>query len=361
MLVNSFIVLAALLPALASSRSNPPHLRHRKAASHFKAQRSEGQTDGKALAARANEAHAEAHRVIKRTVNKRGQTCRPRGVKAADAISSAAAAASSSAVVSDAPAPSSSIENQQAWAHKSSSTTQWTAPSSTTDWQSPATSSAAPTSGSGGGGSSSWGLLNINDPTCGWSNANSDQPNGSQDWLNCGINGGGWTPPMVTADQLIAQEIDTGGIFSPCASYIDKFHQYGNAHNVPAIMLASFAMQESTCNPGATGGNGEAGMMQIAQINCEAGNNCWDLDYNMNRGAQLFRQMIDANGGNVLAAIGSYNGYRIGLTYADATRAKNEGHCFAQNNLDYLYQFCNGWMQNKNAHSMGTYFNLAGC
>lgn len=28
---------------------------------------------------------------------------------------------------------------------------------------------------------------------------------------------------------------------------------------------------------------------------------CWDVDYNIRRGAQLFRQMIDANGGNVLA------------------------------------------------------------
>jgi membrane-bound lytic murein transglycosylase MltF len=37
-------------------------------------------------------------------------------------------------------------------------------------------------------------------------------------------------------------------------------------------MIASFAMQESTCNPGATGGGGEAGMMQIAPPNCEAGN-----------------------------------------------------------------------------------------
>jgi hypothetical protein len=37
---------------------------------------------------------------------------------------------------------------------------------------------------------------------------------------------------------------------------------------VPPILLASFAMQESTCNPSATGGNGEAGLMQIAQPNC---------------------------------------------------------------------------------------------
>jgi hypothetical protein len=120
-------------------------------------------------------------------------------------------------------------------------------------------------------------------------------------------------------------------------------------------MLASFAMQESTCNPGVTGGGGEAGLMQIAPPNCEAGHNCWDVDYNINRGAQLFRQMIDANGGNVLAAIGAYNGWQKGMTYDSATAARWSGHCRNQNNLDYLYQFTNGWMQNKNAYSMGTY------
>lgn len=77
--------------------------------------------------------------------------------------------------------------------------------------------------------------------------------------------------------------------------------------------------------------------------------------------------MIDANGGNVLAvssptitradlqAIGAYNGWRKGMTVGDATAAKWQGNCHAQNNLDYLTQYCNGWMQNKNAHSMGSY------
>lgn len=36
-------------------------------------------------------------------------------------------------------------------------------------------------------------------------------------------------------------------------------------------MLASFAMQESTCQPWVKGGGGEAGLMQIAPPNCEAG------------------------------------------------------------------------------------------
>ena len=58
-------------------------------------------------------------------------------------------------------------------------------------------------------------------------------------------------------------------------------------------MLASFAMQESTCNPWATGGNGEAGLMQIAPENCggapsgEGSQGCWDVDFNIQRGAKV--------------------------------------------------------------------------
>jgi len=42
------------------------------------------------------------------------------------------------------------------------------------------------------------------------------------------------------------------------------------------------------------------------------------------------------------------------MTVGDATAARWT-NCRTQNNLDYLFQYCNGWMQNKNAHSMGTY------
>lgn len=121
-------------------------------------------------------------------------------------------------------------------------------------------------------------------------------------------------------------------------------------------MLASFAMQESGCNAGATGGNGEAGLMQIAPPNCESGNNCWDVDYNIRRGAQLLSSMIKQNNGNVIAAIGSYNGWQPQqTTYDSATAAARDGNCHAQNNLDYLHQFVNGWMQGVNGYSMGEY------
>ena len=49
------------------------------------------------------------------------------------------------------------------------------------------------------------------------------------------------------------------------------------------------------------------------------------------------------------------------MTVADATAAASEGDCTAQNNLDYLTQVVNGWMQGKDGTTLGSYFNLAAC
>ena len=47
---------------------------------------------------------------------------------------------------------------------------------------------------------------------------------------------------------------------------------------VPSIILASFAMQESSCNPETVGGGGEQGLMQITKDKCGGapGGNCKD-------------------------------------------------------------------------------------
>ena len=59
--------------------------------------------------------------------------------------------------------------------------------------------------------------------------------------------------------------------------------------------------------------------------------------------------------------MGQYNGWTVGMTVADATAAASEGDCTAQNNLDYLTQVVNGWMQGKDGTTLGSYFNLAAC
>lgn len=48
---------------------------------------------------------------------------------------------------------------------------------------------------------------------------------------------------------------------------------------VPPILLASIALQESSCNPSTVGGNGEQGLMQLTRDKCGGapGGNCQDV------------------------------------------------------------------------------------
>ncbi|ODO08558.1 transglycosylase SLT domain-containing protein [Cryptococcus wingfieldii CBS 7118] len=389
MLANSLPLLTALLPLVAlvdAGSAQPPHLRHRRMANSLRTVEHPG---ARAVAPEGRDtAHANAKRAIKKNMKKRGNTCRPRDSASASASSTEAAqvaaantdstdswSSSASQTESAAAEPTwsapATLNNNEALApqaESSSSSASWSS-SSSDAWSSSAastsSSSAAPSSSSSSSSivAGLSGLLQITDSTCGYSNADSDSPNGSEDWLNCGLTGAGWTPPMVTVDDLIAVELSADGTFSACADYIDKFNTYGAQYNVKPVMLASFAMQESTCNPSITGGNGEAGLMQLTAANCEGApdGNCYDVDFNIQRATKLFADLISSNGGNVLLAIGSYNGWYSGLTQAAGTAAASTGQCSAQNNLDYLHQFCNGWMQGKSGYNLGTYLNLASC
>ncbi|ETW80578.1 glycoside hydrolase family 23 protein [Heterobasidion irregulare TC 32-1] len=197
-------------------------------------------------------------------------------------------------------------------------------------------------------------------------------PNGNIDWLNCGLNDGGWRPPFVHISDLIAADLSTAikdksSPFKACSEYIGLFEKYGGEFNVPPIMLASFAMQESSCNPATVGGAGEQGLMQITKDKCGSapGGNCKDPDYNIRTGAQFFSDTLNSNGGDVLKTIGQYNGWSPQLTFGQATAAASTSCCRCQNNLDYLHQFVNGWLQNVDAYTMrprlGKYFNLDQC
>lgn len=197
-------------------------------------------------------------------------------------------------------------------------------------------------------------------------------PNGSIDFLNCGINGAGWNPPYVTIDDIVTKELSSvawtpNSAFTACQPYVGKFEQYGAQVGIPAIVLASFAMQESGCNPATVGGAGETGLMQLTSDKCgnAPGGNCADVDYNIQTGAQFFSQTLKDNGGDLLQSIGQYNGWYKGLTFNAATAAAHGGNCREQNNLDYLMQFLNGWVLDINAYShnppLGKYFNLNAC
>lgn len=225
------------------------------------------------------------------------------------------------------------------------------------------------------GGSSSGGKVLDSSGNCGSSHAVSTTtktsgPNGSIDFLNCGIDNGGWNPPRINIKDVVVKSLSeaiqsSSSPFHACKSYVSLFNKYGDQYGIPPIFLASFAMQESSCNPNTVGGAGEQGLMQITKDKCGGapGGNCRDPDFNIRTGAKYFASTLDDLGGDLLKAIGRYNGWYPGLTVQKAEAAKYKGCCRCQQNLDYLHQFLNGWCQNIDAYDkrLGKYFNLDPC
>jgi soluble lytic murein transglycosylase-like protein len=86
---------------------------------------------------------------------------------------------------------------------------------------------------------------------------------------------------------------------------------------VPPILIASIAMQESTCNPNTVGGAGEQGLMQLTKDKCTQapGGNCKDPNYNIQTGSKFFADSLKANGGDLLHTIGGYNGWPQKMTF----------------------------------------------
>ncbi|KAK4053056.1 hypothetical protein OIV83_001791 [Microbotryomycetes sp. JL201] len=216
------------------------------------------------------------------------------------------------------------------------------------------------------------GLIGAHDDNCGDSGANDDTPNGSQSFLNCGISksnrDSGWNPPHVTLDQLkfasLDQAIKDGGLFSNCAPVADTIDQVGKALGLPPILIASIAMQESSCNPSLTGGAGEQGLMQLIPANCGGApdGDCKNLWFNVYAGANLLKNNIDSVGGNFLLGLGMYNGWFKGMSYNFATQYAGTDQCRRQNNLDYLFSLTNGWLLNRGQPwEMGEYHNLDSC
>ena len=152
--------------------------------------------------------------------------------------------------------------------------------------------------------------------TCGSSGATDDFPNGAEDWLNCGISevnvNSGWTPPGgVTIDKIayvsLEDAMSQNSVWAPCKPYISLFEKWGAATGLPPILLASFAMQESTCNADESGDSGGAfGLMQITLDKCEGRDTagCNEPDFNIETGAKYFASQLVAYDGNILLALG---------------------------------------------------------
>lgn len=194
-------------------------------------------------------------------------------------------------------------------------------------------------------------------------------PNGNQDFFNCGITSGGWTPPDVKMDMIKTVSLEAEPAkttFAPCQKYNAIFEKYGAKYNIPPIFLAAFAMQESSCNADVKGDDGGAfGLMQITSDKCGGapGGDCSNPDFNVNMGAKTFADGLSSANGNVLVALGAYNGWSKGLTKSQAIAAKNTGCCVCQQNLDYLQQFLNGWILGVDPYTkkLGIMRNLDSC
>lgn len=78
------------------------------------------------------------------------------------------------------------------------------------------------------------------------------------------------TPPKVSIDAIKAISLEEAlamddSIFGNCADYVSIFEKYGAQLDIPPILLASLAMQESSCRADVLGDNGGAfGLMQVS-------------------------------------------------------------------------------------------------
>jgi len=228
------------------------------------------------------------------------------------------------------------------------------------------------------------GVITVQDAKCGPNGAtkNTTQttgPNGSITFLNCGISkedpDSGWTPPVITILEMVYMDLDEAlkdpnSPYIACSQYVSLFKSIAanttvNGVPLPAIMLAAFASQESSCNPNESGGGGEVGMFQLSEDKCPGGKSssaCFDVTYNTQTAANYIAGQIMAANGSIPLMVGRYNGWDIGMSFNSATAAATGSCCRCQNNLDYLIQWF-AWLQNINAYAVtiGMYFNLNSC
>jgi hypothetical protein len=63
----------------------------------------------------------------------------------------------------------------------------------------------------------------------------------------------------------------------------------------------------------------------------------------------------------VLLGLGTYNGWYASMTTADVYNQGATYGCKSMQNLDYMTQLLNGWLQGKNGYELGSYFNRKEC
>lgn len=189
---------------------------------------------------------------------------------------------------------------------------------------------------------------------CGTITTNDAAPNGEQWWLTCGVStddwSSAWNPPHMGLEDIVYQDFEHGD-WAGCEAFAWAFNDPNCNLGINPAILAAIARQESSCNPNIRGKNGEYGLMQVMPFNCIDESVCMDVWHNIRNGANVFKTYLEQSGGNVLLALGKYNGWKERLTYYEATQPAREGRCWAQANLDYLHQMLNGFVVGRNAYT----------
>jgi hypothetical protein len=113
-------------------------------------------------------------------------------------------------------------------------------------------------------------------------------------WLDCGITGSGWVPPPVTLDNFVYVDLNTAMStsntpFQACSDFVQQFQDMSGQTGIPAVLLMSISLQESGCQQGATGPNGEIGLMQITPDKCPSSGDCYDPDVSLLKCYYKFR------------------------------------------------------------------------
>jgi len=316
-------------------------------------------------AAAVNQVSDVTKRASKKYKKRGGKVCRVKDAASASTLASASSTASSTASSSASVAintptvaaailqpattasasSASSSSSSQAWGdwQQSSSSSAWTSETwptttSTSSTHAPAATNAPPANS---------GLLYASGP-CGDSSSSADHPNGALWWLNCGLSdSGGWNPPSVKASDLIAitNPADHPEVFGSCTQYANIFADAAAANNMPTALLMSIGMQESGCNRDATGARGEQGIMQVAGNACDPGD-CKEPWYNIHKGAEILVSKMGGDpNGNIISALGQYNGWMPGMHAGAGAVYGPEGQ-----KVSYLDDMLNKWLQGKSSY-----------
>jgi hypothetical protein len=177
--------------------------------------------------------------------------------------------------------------------------------------------------------------------------------NGAESSINRGIEAAGWDPPMLKLAEVRTIGLDEFcAKFKSAAKYKEFFIAAGLKYEVNPTLLAAMAMEESHCDPTVSDGGNPANAGGIMQIQGTPEKGSADPATNIMQGAHELRNHIEESKGNVLEAIGSYNGWKRGLVVATMIHPPWGG---ASMNLDYIHQILNGWCQGIDGYSIGSY------